>query len=83
MGKYVVIGGGPRSGKTIAVTRAAVQRSIETGMPVAVISEFAKQRILDEAARQGVQIPEPVIVKPYTKPERGITFAGVIVDYIF
>ena len=79
---YYVIGG-RRGGKCLACVRAAVKRSAETGMPVAVTSDLTKNRIMEEAARQGVTIPEPVVVKPNTKPQKGFTYAGVIVDYQF
>lgn len=78
---YYVIGG--RGGKSLACARAAVKNSAKTGMPVAVTSDLTKNRIVEEAAKQGVTIPEPVVVKPNIKPQRGFTYAGVIVDYQF
>ena len=78
---FYVIGG--RGGKSLACAREAVKRSVETGMPVAVTSLFTKNRILEVADRMGVQIPEPVVVRPNDKPKRGFTFAGVIIDYQF
>lgn len=82
MGKYYVIGGRV-PGKEAALIRAAVQRSVEEGKPVAVTSDLTKYRILEEAARRGTQIPEPVVIKPCEKPRRGVTFAGVFIDYQF
>lgn len=81
MGNYYVIGG--RGGKSLALAREAVRRSLEQGLPVAVTSELTKDRIIREAARQGVTIPEPVVVKAGGSTGRGITFAGVIVDKTF
>ena len=81
MAYYVI--GGRQSGKTIILARKAVKISIETGAPVAVTSELTKQRILEEASRQGVAIPEPIVLKLETKPAKIYTFAGVIVDYEF
>jgi hypothetical protein len=69
MVRYFVIGG-RQGGKTAVIVRAAVSRSKETGMPVAVTSEFTKFRILEEAARQGVVIPDPIVVKPNIMPSR-------------
>ena len=77
---FYVIG---RGGKGLACARAAVKRSVETGLPVAVTCDFTKYRLLEVADRMGVQIPEPVVVKPNDKPERGVTLAGVIIDYQF
>lgn len=81
MAFYVI--DGRRGGKGLACARAAVKRSTETGLPVAVTCEFTKARILEVADRMGVKIPEPVVVKPGVKPEKGVTLAGVIVDYQF
>lgn len=75
---YVI---GRRGGKGLACARASVKKSAETGMPVAVTDEFTKDRLLEVADRMGVQIPEPVVVRPNDKPERGFTLAGVIIDY--
>lgn len=60
-----------------------MKRSLEQGLPVAVTSELTKDRIIREAARQGVTIPEPVVVKAGGGTGKGITFAGVIVDNPF
>lgn len=78
---YVI--GGRQSRKTMALAWKAVKRSIETGAPVAVTSELTKHRILEEASRQGVAIPEPIVLKLETKPAKLYTFAGVIIDYEF
>ena len=73
-----VIGG--RGGKLRACVRVAVRRCVDKGIPIAVNSELTKYRIMEEAARQGVHIPAPVVVKPRIVPASGITFAGVIID---
>lgn len=71
-----------RSGKSLQVVQEAVKRSAETGQAVAVFTEVERLRILEEAARQGVQIPEPVIIKiKREKSVRGVTFAGILTDY--
>ena len=67
----------------MVVARTAVKRCLEQGLPVVVTSELTKDRILHEAARQGVTIPEPVVVKAGGGTGKGITFAGVIVDKPF
>ena len=63
--------------------KKAVKNSVKTGKPVAVASELTKHRILEEASRQGVAIPEPIVLKLETKPAKLYTFAGVIIDYEF
>lgn len=71
-----------RGGKSLAMARHVVQWCAGTGQGVAVFSEEAKNRIMEEAARQGVQIQEPVVLNLKKEmPVRGVTFAGVIVDY--
>lgn len=75
--------GGRQSGKTATLVKMAVKDSVKTGKPVAVTSELTKQRILEEASRQGVTIPEPIVLKLETKPAKLFTFAGVIIDYEF
>lgn len=73
-----------RSGKTLAAVRSIVKWSSGTGQAVAVFSEDTKALALEEAARQGVTIPEPVVVNlKREKPAPGITFAGIIVDNKF
>lgn len=69
-----------RSGKSLQVAQEAVKRSAETGQAVAVFTEMERQRILEEAARQGVQIPEPIVIKKRKEPVRGVTFAGALTD---
>lgn len=81
MAYYVI--GGRQGGKTATLARKAAESSVKTGMPVAVTSELTKHRILEEASRQGVTIPEPIVLKLETKPAKLFTFAGVIVDYEF
>ena len=78
---YVI--GGRRSRKTIVLVRKAVENSLETGMPAAVTSDLTMRRILEEASRQGVAIPEPVVVKSGAGHLKGITFAGILVDEQF
>ena len=77
---YVI---GRSGGKGLACYREAVKKSTETGMPVAVTNSFTKDRLLEVADRMGLHIPEPVVVRPNDKPERGFTLAGVIIDYKF
>ena len=77
---YVI---GRRGGKGQACARTAVKWSAETGMPVAVTDSFTKDRLLEVADRMGLHIPEPLVVRPNDKPERGFTLAGVIIDYQF
>lgn len=69
-----------RSGKSLQVAKEAVKWSAETGLAVAVFTEVERKRILEEAARQEVQVPEPVIIKKRKEPVRGVTFAGVLTD---
>lgn len=76
---FFVIGG--RGGNLLTCVRVAVRQCVDKGMPIAVTSELTKYRIMEEATRQGVHIPTPVVVKPRIVPARGITFAGVIIDY--
>ena len=71
---FFVIGG--RGGKMLTCIRVAVRMCVDKGMPIAVNSELTKYRIMEEAAKQGVHIPEPVVAKPKIKPAPNITFAG-------
>ena len=68
----------PRRGGKLAYV---IQRALKNGTTIATTSEATKRNILQTAHIMGVRPPE-VIVLP-TKPERlrGVTFAGVIVDY--
>ena len=72
--------GGRTGGKTLLVLQAAVRRSLEQGLPVAVTSENTKDMILQAAAGQGVEIPEPVVVNLHDRCPQGVTFAGIIID---
>lgn len=81
MGNYCVFGG--RGGKNYLLAQDAVRRSLEQGRPLAVTSEKTKDMILQVAARQGVEIPEPVVVNLHDRCPRGFTFAGIIIDRTF
>lgn len=81
MSSYHVIGG--RSGKTAVLVQVAVKRSLDQGLPLAVTSEKTKDMILQVAAGQGVEIPEPVVVNLHDRCPQGVTFAGIIIDRTF
>lgn len=73
--------GGQRSGKSLAAAQNIVKWCAGTGQGVAVFSEAEKDRIMAEAARQGVDIPEPVVINlKNDKSLAGFTAAGAFVD---
>lgn len=73
--------GGQRSGKSLAAAQHIVKWCAGTGQGVAVFSEAEKDRILEEAARQGVDIPDPVVINLKSdKSLADFTVAGAFVD---
>ena len=78
MGNYCVFGG--RGGKSLMLAQAAAKQSLGQGLPVAATSENTKDMILQAAAGQGVEIPEPVVVNLHDRCPQGVTFAGIIID---
>ncbi|MBQ8359771.1 MAG: hypothetical protein IJX37_07685 [Oscillospiraceae bacterium] len=67
----------PRRGGKMAYV---IQKALQAGGAIAVTRKETKKAILQTAAIMGVKPPEVVVLKKNEPLERGITFAGVIVD---
>lgn len=68
----------PRRGGKMAYF---IRRARKDGKPIAVTSETTKKTMLQTARIMGVKPPQVIVLSPKSERLRGITFAGVIVDY--
>lgn len=77
MSQYIILARG--NGKSLRACHDAVELCAGTQQVVAVFGEGHKKRLMEEALRQGVEIPTPIVVG-LNKPRKGFTYAGIIVD---
>lgn len=59
-----------------------IQAALREGKAIAVMRKETKDAILQTAAIMGVDAPEVVVLQKKKQIDKGITFAGVIVDYL-
>ena len=69
----------PRRGGKMAYM---IQATLREGKAIAVTRKETKDAILQTAAIMGVDAPEVVVLQKKKQIDKGITFAGVIVDYL-
>jgi hypothetical protein len=75
--KLRLCAGGRHSGKTAELIR----RALDCGGVIGVSSEGTRQFVLDTAKLMGVPAPTVIVFGESNPIRRGVTFAGVIVDY--
>ena len=69
----------PRRGGKMA---HMIHRALREGGAIAVTSEESRRTILQTATIMGVNPPDIVVLEKKKPVDKGITFAGVIVDYV-